>query len=101
MNLDEQRFSTLINYSAGPLINVGSGEDITIRDLAHIVQQIVQEKGTFQWDTTKPDGTPQRKLDMQRLHGLGWNSSIVLEQGIKSTYEWYQQHQNVTELVES
>ena len=89
MNLPDDRFAELINYSAGPLINVGCGEDITIRDLAHIIKQNVGYNGEFQWDPTKPDGTQQRKLDITRLQKVGWAASISLEAGINSTYDWY------------
>ena len=90
MNLSEERFMEQLNYPAGPLMNVGSGDDITILDLAQLIQDIVGAKGEIQWDSSKPDGTPKRKLDMTRLNGLGWASSISLLDGIQKTYKWYQ-----------
>jgi GDP-L-fucose synthase len=89
MNLPDDRFDELINYSAGPLINVGCGEDITIRELADITRKVVGDESEFQWDSTKPDGTPKRKLDITRLQKLGWMASISLEEGINFTYDWY------------
>lgn len=89
MNLPDDHFDELINYSAGPLINVGCGEDITIRELADIIRKVVGDESEFQWDPTKPDGTPKRKLDITRLQKLGWMASISLEEGINFTYEWY------------
>ena len=89
MNLPDDRFAELINYSAGPLINVGCGEDITIRELADITRKAVGDESEFQWDSTKPDGTPKRKLDITRLQKLGWKASISLEKGINLTYDWY------------
>ena len=89
MNLPDDRFAELINYSAGPLINVGCGEDITIRELADITRKVVGVQSEFQWDSTKPDGTPRRKLDITRLQKLGWKASISLEKGINLTYDWY------------
>ena len=93
MNLPDDRFAELINYSAGPLINVGCGEDITIRELADMTRKVVGDESEIQWDTTKPDGTPKRKLDITRLQKLGWMASISLEKGIKSTYDWYLRQQ--------
>ena len=89
MNLPDDSFAELINYSAGPLINVGCGEDITIRELADITRKVVGDESEFQWDSTKPDGTPKRKLDITRLQKLGWKASISLEKGMSLTYDWY------------
>jgi GDP-L-fucose synthase len=71
------------------LINVGTGEDQTIRELAELIQRVVGHEGPIEWDTTKPDGVPRRLLDVTLIHKLGWRASIGLEQGIRSTYEWY------------
>ena len=101
MNLDEKRFTDLIRDPAGPLINVGSGEDIAIHDLAQLIKNTVDTEGEIQWDSTKPDGTPKRKLDMSRLHALGWASSISLKDGIQWTYDWYRQHQSAAQPVEA
>jgi GDP-L-fucose synthase len=89
MNLPDDRFTELINFAAGPLINMGCGEDISIRELADITRKVVGDESEFQWDPTKPDGTPKRKLDITRLQKLGWEASISLEKGIKHTYDWY------------
>lgn len=89
MNLPDDRFVELIHYPAGPLINVGCGEDITIRELADITRKVVGDESEFQWDLSKPDGTPKRKLDITRLQKLGWKASISLEKGINLTYDWY------------
>ncbi|MFZ1745268.1 MAG: GDP-L-fucose synthase [Nitrospirales bacterium] len=89
MNLPDDRFAELINYSAGPLINVGCGEDITIRELADITRKVVGDESEFQWDSTKPDGTPKRKLDITRIQKLGWKAETSLEEGINFTYDWY------------
>jgi GDP-L-fucose synthase len=70
----------------GP-INVGVGEDISIKDLALLVKEIVGYKGELQFDTTKPDGTPRKLMDVHRLHSMGWKAKIPLEQGIKLVYE--------------
>ena len=87
MNLDEERFSWLLVEDAPPLINIGTGEDVTIRELAETVARVVGFHGTLVFDETKPDGTPRKLLDVERLHRLGWRHSTTLEQGIQRTYE--------------
>lgn len=92
MDLDPERFQRLLDYPAGPLINIGSGEDISILSLAEMVKKIVGASGEISWDTTQPDGTPKRKLDISRLQNLGWEPSISLSQGIQMTYDWFLEH---------
>jgi len=72
----------------GP-INVGCGSDVTIRELAALVAEVVGFEGDVQWDATKPDGTPRKLLDVSRLSALGWQAQIGLRQGISETYAWY------------
>jgi len=74
------------------LYNVGTGKDVTIRQLAELIQQTVGYTGTIQWDRTKPDGTPRKLMDVSKLNALGWESKIPLEEGIKETYTWYGEH---------
>ena len=77
------------NYSdAGP-INVGTGTDVTIRALAGLVGQTVGFGGELVFDTTKPDGTPRKLLDVGRVHALGWRATTTLESGLRTTYEWF------------
>ena len=71
------------------MVNVGTGTDVTIRELAALVQRVVGHAGEIHWDTTMPDGTPRKLMDVSRIRGLGWQASIDLEQGIRMTYEWY------------
>ncbi len=71
----------------GPLVNVGYGEDVTIRELAEAVMQVVEFEGRIVFDTGKPDGTPRKLLDVTRLAALGWRASIPLAEGIRSAYE--------------
>jgi GDP-L-fucose synthase len=87
MNLDDDRFGSLLVEDTPPLINIGSGEDVTIRELAETVARVLDFNGTLVFDTTKPDGTPQKLLDVSRLHSLGWHHSTNLEQGIRRTWE--------------
>lgn len=80
------------NYDApdiGEFVNIGVGEDVTIRELAELIKDIVGYSGKIVYDTTKPDGTPQKLLDVSRLRELGWNAKISLKDGIKQAYEWY------------
>ncbi len=71
------------------LYNVGTGKDISIKELASIIQEIVAHKGAIKWDTSKPDGTPRKLLDVSKINALGWEAKIGLKEGIKSTYHWF------------
>lgn len=76
-------------YDSEEIINVGVGEDISIRDLAYLIAQVVGYHGRIRFDTSKPDGTPQKLLDISRLSSLGWRPKIPLKEGLESTYRWY------------
>lgn len=80
------------NYSGSDIVNIGTGEDVTIKELAETIQRIVGYKGSIEWDSTKPDGTPRKLLDVSKLHGLGWKHSLTLEEGLRQTYAWYKEH---------
>jgi len=77
------------NYNDNQHINLGTGKDITIKELAELIKEIVGYEGEIKFDTTKPDGMPRRLLDVSRLHATGWKHKIELREGIKQTYEWY------------
>jgi GDP-L-fucose synthase len=77
------------NYDEKQFINVGVGEDISIADLAKLIASVVEFRGKWTFDTSKPDGTPRKLLDVSRLHALGWRHQIPLEAGIRSTYEFF------------
>lgn len=77
------------NYDGDMWINIGTGEDISIRELAELIKDIVRYKGEIKFDTSKPDGTPRKLLDVLRLHELGWKHKTSLEEGIRKTYEWF------------
>lgn len=79
----------LENYDGPEQVNVGTGSDVTIKELAGIVAEAVGYSGTIEWDTSKPDGTPQKLLDVSALTQAGWKASIGLEEGIKATVAWY------------
>ena len=80
------------NYHDSAIINVGTGEDVTIKELAEKVRAVVGYEGEIVWDTTKPDGTPRKLLDVNKLHALGWKHSVSLDDGIASTYEWFKEN---------
>ena len=80
-------------------INVGTGDDLTIRELAETIRDIVYPTATLDFDATKPDGTPRKLLDVSRLHDLGWAHSTPLRQGIEDTYRWYLEHATDAELA--
>lgn len=86
MTLPMEDLSSLFTGIAPPLVNMGSGEDITVRELAAVVADVVGYTGRPMWDSSKPDGTPRKLLDSSRLRVLGWQPKISLRDGIKSTY---------------
>lgn len=77
------------NYNDGQIINVGTGKDISINELATLIARIVGFSGRIDHDLSRPDGTPRKLLDVSRLHSLGWRETIGLEEGIRQTYRWY------------
>jgi GDP-L-fucose synthase len=79
-------------YEEAGHINVGTGEDIAIRDLAELLRDIVHPGAELVFDTTKPDGMPRKVLDVSRIHQLGWKHSIDLEDGLRETYRWFTEH---------
>jgi GDP-L-fucose synthase len=85
----------LEHYDEASTINVGTGVDQTIRDIAAMVADAVGFAGETTWDTSRPDGTPRKLLDVSRLHDLGWSPAIPLDEGIRATVDWYQAHRDV------
>ena len=86
--------NTLPDY----LYNVGTGEDLTIKELAEIIQKITGHQGKIVWDSNKPDGTPRKLMDISKMHALGWKHRVKLEEGIQKTYNWFLEH--VSEIKE-
>ena len=78
------------NYSGEEIVNVGSGQELSIADLAKLICSVTGFQGALQFDATKPDGTPRKLLDSSRLNDLGWRHKIELRQGLMQTYEWFQ-----------
>jgi GDP-L-fucose synthase len=90
INLDDRRYDALLDDPVAPaLINVGSGQEISIRDLALLVQDVVGFTGVLSFDTDKPDGTPRKLADSSRIQALGWCHTIELRDGIAGAYQWF------------
>lgn len=89
MQLGPEARSAIVNADAPPMVNVGCGEDQTIRELAELIRRIVGTDATIEWDTSKPDGTPRKQLDVGKLAALGWRQTVGLEEGIRRTYADY------------
>ena len=83
------------HYDSPEIINVGCGQDVTIRELAELVCDVVGFTGTLEFDNTKPDGTPRKLLDVSKLTNQGWQAKIPLREGIESTYEWFLKNRKV------
>jgi GDP-L-fucose synthase len=81
------------------LYNIGTGVDLTIKELAELIQKIIGHKGEIFWDDSKPDGTPRKLLDISKINEAGWRSKIELEQGIRSTYSWYLENINIAKHI--
>ncbi len=76
-------------YDKGDIVNIGVGKDISILELAELIKEIVGFEGEIVFDSSKPDGTPRKLLDVSRLNALGWKTKMSLKEGIEKTYKWY------------
>jgi GDP-L-fucose synthase len=90
MSLPSEGLANIFSQDAPPLVNIGCGEDLTIRNLATLVAEVVGYDGEVRWDRSKPDGTLRKLLDASRLNGLGWKPRIALSAGIRDAYRWFQ-----------
>ena len=88
-DLAEACYVCMQDYEEDYHINVGTGEDVTIKELAETISDVVGFEGGINWDTTKPNGTPRKLLNVDKIHKLGWKHKIGLREGIESTYKWY------------
>jgi GDP-L-fucose synthase len=91
-DLAEACFRCMISYSDPDIINVGTGQDLTIKELVQLISIIVDYKGEIKWDTSKPNGTPRKVLNVDKIKSLGWSPKIGIRQGIYDTYEWYKEN---------
>jgi GDP-L-fucose synthase len=88
-DLAEACFHLMINYNDNQFVNIGTGEDVTIKELTELVKDVVGFKGEVVWDSSKPDGTPRKLMDVSKIHEAGWKHTVSLEDGIKMTYETF------------
>ena len=93
-DMDEAVVFALENKLPDYLYNIGTGVDLTIKELAETIQKITGHQGEIIWDAAKPDGTPRKLMDISKMHDLGWKHKIDLEQGIQKTYDWFLEHVN-------
>jgi GDP-L-fucose synthase len=88
-DLAEACFRCMISYNSSDIINVGTGQDLTIKELVKLISIIVDYKGKIKWDVSKPNGTPRKVLNVDKIKTLGWSPKIGIRQGIYDTYKWY------------
>jgi GDP-L-fucose synthase len=84
--LPETTYESLLTHNEPPLINIGTGEDLTIRELAELVARVLDFDGELVFDTSRQDGTPRKLLDVSRIQSLGWKAKVSLEEGIRRTF---------------
>jgi GDP-L-fucose synthase len=97
MNAPAEKLASVRPQETRPLINIGCGQDLTIRELAEVVADAVGYGGLVQWDSTKPDGTPRKLLDASRVSSLGWTPHIPLLEGVRQVYRWFQDQERVSD----
>jgi GDP-L-fucose synthase len=91
-DLAEACYVCMQNYDEAEHLNVGTGEDVTIKELSHTISDVVQFFGDIEWDKTKPNGTPRKVLNVDKIKALGWEPKITLRAGIEKTYKWYKEN---------
>ena len=94
-DLAEACYTCMEKYEGEEHINVGTGEDVTIKELAETIVDVVGYKNEYEWDTSKPNGTPRKVLNVDKIKALGWEPKISLREGIETTYEWFKQNVDV------
>ena len=94
-DLAEACYTCMEKYNGEEHINVGTGEDVTIKELAETIVDVVGYKNDYEWDTSKPNGTPRKVLNVDKIKSLGWEPKISLREGIESTYEWFKENVDV------
>ena len=94
-DLAEACYTCMQDYEGEEHINVGTGKDVTIKELAETIVDVVGYKNDYEWDTSKPNGTPRKVLNVDKIKSLGWEPKISLREGIESTYEWFKENVDV------
>lgn len=92
-DLAEAALFLMLNYDDSEIVNIGSGQDLTIIELAELIGEITGYQGEIKWNLDKPDGTPRKLLDVTKINSLGWQAKIGLKAGIESAYQWYLAHE--------
>ena len=98
-DLAEALYIIMERYDDGEIINVGTGEDITIKELSEMIVEVTGYENEYEWDTTKPNGTLRKVLNVDKVKSLGWEPKIELKEGLESTYEWYKESIGYEEVV--
>ena len=98
-DLAEALYICMEKYDSEEIINIGTGEDVTIKELAEIIVDVTGYKNKYEWDTSKPNGTPRKVMNVDKMKSLGWEPKINLREGIESTYEWYKKSIGYEEVV--
>jgi GDP-L-fucose synthase len=91
-DLAEACYRCMISYDSSEIINIGTGQDLTIKDLTELISIIIGYMGEIKWDTSKPNGSPKKVLNVDKIKTLGWSPKIGVRQGIYNTYEWYKEN---------
>ena len=94
-DLAEACYTCMEKYEGEEHINVGTGEDVTIKELAETIVDVVGYKNEYEWDTSKPNGTPRKVLNVDKIKALGWEPKISLREGIETTYEWFKENVDI------
>ena len=98
-HLAEALYICMDKYDSEEIINIGTGEDVTIKELAEIIVDVTGYKNKYEWDTSKPNGTPRKVMNVDKMKSLGWEPKINLREGIETTYEWYKESIGYKEVV--
>ena len=99
-DLAEALYICMEKYDDEEIINIGTGEDVTIKELAETIIDVTGYENDYEWDTSKPNGTPRKVLNVDKMKSLGWEPKIRLREGIESTYEWYKNNIGYEEPVQ-
>ncbi len=91
-DLAEAAYTCMEKYDSDEVINIGTGEDVTIKELAETIVKVTGYQNYYQWDVSKPNGTPRKVLNVDKIKSLGWEPKIGLHEGIESTYQWYKEN---------
>ena len=98
-DLAEALYICMERYDSEEIINIGTGEDVTIKELAEMIVEVTGYKNDYEWDTSKPNGTPRKVMNVDKMKSLGWEPRISLREGLESTYEWYKNSIGYEEVV--